>query len=463
MKNKLDKIYFKTLEILIDLTALLLINHLFISVLTNTSELVIKIVYSITFISYVLYSRIFKVSITKRSALSVNFYLLFYFLIYTLIFYFIDINVIYNINITSVIILIILILLKLILRFIYLIYTTYYVAYFGNKEEFNTLLYNYRHIQNKKTGLKKIKYFVDICKLDQETFNLNNSIYNKADIYLLSDQIDSKLKDSIVNNALTNKKYIEMIPNNFEIPLYKSKIYNYSDKLVYSVNPLGLNLEQRLVKRFFDLIVSFCVLVILSPIILLIALSIKIDSKGPIFFRQKRVTLNHKHFNIIKFRSMIDNAESSTGAIQAKDDDNRITKVGNFIRRFRLDELPQLFNVLRGEMSIVGPRALRCEEVDDFIKRDSSFSHRFSVKAGITGIAQIIGKYDTNQKDKLRLDLFYICTYSFVNDIKIIIQTFFILFDKNSSMGVINKTELVKQLEKSFSIIDTEYGSFIKN
>ena len=161
---------------------------------------------------------------------------------------------------------------------------------------------------------------------------------------------------------------------------------------------------------------------------------IKIEDGGPVFFLQNRVTKDGKIFNILKFRSMIVNADKD-GAKKAETNDNRITKVGKFIRPFRIDELPQLINIFLGDMSLVGPRPERLQNVYDYTNLYPDFDLRHRVKTGLTGYAQVYGKYNTSPADKLKMDLMYIEKYSFVLDIKLLAMTFKILFLRESTEG----------------------------
>jgi lipopolysaccharide/colanic/teichoic acid biosynthesis glycosyltransferase len=167
---------------------------------------------------------------------------------------------------------------------------------------------------------------------------------------------------------------------------------------------------------------------------LIAAIAIKLDDGGPIFFKQNRITRNGKIFNVLKFRSMIVDADKD-GAKKAEVGDDRITKVGRIIRACRLDELPQLINVLKGDMSLVGPRPERIENVYEYSNAYPEFELRHKVKGGITGYAQLYGKYNTSPKDKLNMDLIYIETYSIIQDIKLLILTIKILFMKESTEG----------------------------
>lgn len=197
----------------------------------------------------------------------------------------------------------------------------------------------------------------------------------------------------------------------------------------------GLSFEQRIMKRAMDLVISFVLLLISSPFMLLTALAIKAEDRGPALFKQERVTLDGKKFQIYKFRSMIVDAEKDGARFSSKNDD-RITKVGKFIRATRLDELPQLLNILKGDMSVVGPRPERQQYIEEFCKETPEFIYRLKVKAGLTGYAQIYGKYNTTPLDKLKLDLMYIESYSIFMDIRLIFLTLKIMFMKESTEGV---------------------------
>ena len=195
--------------------------------------------------------------------------------------------------------------------------------------------------------------------------------------------------------------------------------------------------EFHFIKRFFDIIISFTVLVILSPILLLTALAIKITDNGPVFYKQKRLTLNGKVFNVLKFRSMrVDAEKDGVARLSTGTKDNRITPIGRFIRKVRLDELPQLFNILGGSMSIVGPRPERPEIAKQYEKELPEFALRLQAKAGLTGYAQIYGKYNTTPYDKLEMDLLYISNPSLLQDLKIIFATIKIIFLPESTEGV---------------------------
>ena len=189
------------------------------------------------------------------------------------------------------------------------------------------------------------------------------------------------------------------------------------------------------VKRIIDILLSAMALILLSWLFLILCIAIKIDSRGPILFKQKRVGIHKTHFMIYKFRSMRVDSEK-TGAQLAKKNDDRITPVGHVIRSLHIDELPQLFNILKGDMAFVGPRPERPEIAELYKKSIPEFDFRLKMKAGLTGYAQVFGKYSTTPYDKLKLDLTYIENYTFALDLMIIIQTVKILFQKENSEGL---------------------------
>lgn len=218
-----------------------------------------------------------------------------------------------------------------------------------------------------------------------------------------------------------------MIRNSESIDLFDSPL------LLFRNN--GLTYRQMFVKRAMDLVFSLVGIFLASPIMLVIAVCIKAYDHGPVFYRQKRQTIGGREFYILKFRSMIVDSERH-GARLAKAHDDRITPVGKVIRRLHFDELPQLFNILKGDMALVGPRPERKEITEEYSKAIPEFSFRLKVKAGLTGYAQVYGQYNTIPYDKLKLDLTYITSYSLWLDIKLMILTVKILFQKEKSAGV---------------------------
>lgn len=197
-----------------------------------------------------------------------------------------------------------------------------------------------------------------------------------------------------------------------------------------------LTMEQRFVKRMIDIMCSCILLVISSPFMLLTAAAIKLYDGGPVLYKQIRCTISGREFSIMKFRSMRTDAEKDGVARLAKKNDGRITPIGRFIRKVRLDELPQLFNILKGDMSFIGPRPERPEIISQYVEIMPEFAYRMKVKAGLAGYAQVYGKYNTTPYDKLKLDLTYIENYSIWLDIKLMLLTLKILFWPDSTEGV---------------------------
>jgi exopolysaccharide biosynthesis polyprenyl glycosylphosphotransferase len=196
-------------------------------------------------------------------------------------------------------------------------------------------------------------------------------------------------------------------------------IVNYKNKSLYY-----------LIKQTFDITISLFALLFLSPLFVLVSLLIKLDSPGPIFYKQERIGVNGQPFSIIKFRTMKNDAEKN-GPQWANQNDSRITKIGYYLRKYRIDELPQFINIAAGDMSLIGPRPERLVFIEEFEKELPDFRNRLQVKPGITGWAQIHGGYELTPKEKLEFDLYYIFNHSLVLDIKIMMKSIpVILFAK---------------------------------
>ena len=185
----------------------------------------------------------------------------------------------------------------------------------------------------------------------------------------------------------------------------------------------GFTSTQRFVKRLMDVFFAALGMVVALPFIILIILAVKLCDMGPVLYKQQRLTKNGRVFWLYKFRSMIVDAEKQCGARLSADDDHRVTPVGKVLRKLRLDELPQLWNIIKGDMSIVGPRPERPEIANRYQKEMPEFEYRLRVKAGLTGLAQTVGRYNTTAYDKLKMDLAYITNYSVLQDIKLIFMT----------------------------------------
>ena len=284
--------------------------------------------------------------------------------------------------------------------------------------------------------MKTIKERYDISKglsVDHHNMDEIKAEIDRFEAVLICD-FEKSLKDEVLRYTYATGKRIYLLPSANDIVInnsYQSQIF---DTPVLICRNRGLSFEQMIIKRAMDIIVSGIGIIVSSPIMIIIALAIKLCDGGPILFKQNRVTRNGRIFNVLKFRSMIVDADKD-GAAKATDNDKRITPVGRVIRAIRMDELPQLFNILKGDMSLVGPRPERTENVHEYVSKYPEFNLRHKVKGGLTGYAQVYGKYNTSPQDKLNMDLIYIENYSIFLDIKLLIMTVKILFMKESTEG----------------------------
>jgi exopolysaccharide biosynthesis polyprenyl glycosylphosphotransferase len=227
-----------------------------------------------------------------------------------------------------------------------------------------------------------------------------------------------------------------MMPKIPDVLIKGSVQLHLFDTPLYMTREYALSFGQRFWKRAVDVVCSLILLIVTSPIFLVTAAAIHLYDKGPVFYKQVRCTMDQKEFKIIKFRSMRVDAEKDGVARLAAQNDDRITPIGHFIRKVRIDELPQLINILQGDMSFIGPRPERPEIIAQYVEEMPEFVFRMKVKAGLAGYAQIYGKYNTTPYDKLKLDLTYIQNYSFWLDIKLMLLTLKILLTPESTEGV---------------------------
>ncbi len=218
-----------------------------------------------------------------------------------------------------------------------------------------------------------------------------------------------------------------------------AKYMTLDDKSLVMHVAKDLTMEQRIVKRLMDLGVSLIALILTSPIMLGCALAIKLEDGGKVFYKQKRLTKYGRVFEVYKFRTM---KEENSIHKSVTADDDRITKVGKLLRKYRIDELPQMLNILKGDMTVVGPRPEMLENVEKYTGELPEFSYRLRMKAGLTGLAQISGKYNTSPKDKLVMDLMYIENYSIWQDLKLIFQTITVFFKASESTEAFGAEEL---------------------
>ena len=247
--------------------------------------------------------------------------------------------------------------------------------------------------------------------------------------------VASQLRNQILKYCYGKSVRIYITPKISDIIIRSAESLHLFDTPLVLARNTGLSFEQRVIKRFMDIVLSLTALAVLFPVYLTTAVAIKLYDNGPIMFCQNRCTKDGQVFQIYKFRSMIIDAEKEGESVPATENDLRITPVGRIIRKVRIDELPQIFNILKGDMSIVGPRPERIEHVEKYTKEIPEFEYRLKVKGGLTGYAQVYGKYNTSAYDKLKLDLMYIQNYSLLLDIQIILKTIKILFMKESTEG----------------------------
>ena len=248
--------------------------------------------------------------------------------------------------------------------------------------------------------------------------------------------VHSEMRNRILKYCYAKEIRVYITPKVSDILLRNAEPLHMFDTPLMLVRGSGLTIGQKFFKRLTDIVISLIMIVIASPFMLVAAILIKSYDHGPVLFKQKRLTEGRKEFYVYKFRSMIVDAEKDGVARLASANDSRITPVGKFIRATRMDELPQLFNILKGDMSIVGPRPERPEIAEEYEKEIPEFAYRLKVKAGLTGYAQIYGKYNTTAYDKLKLDLMYIEGYHILIDFKLILTTIKIIFMKESTEGV---------------------------
>ncbi len=286
-----------------------------------------------------------------------------------------------------------------------------------------------------------------------------NEIFTEIDKYeaVLICDFEKTIQNKVLRYCYATRKRVYFLPSSNDIILHNSLQRQIFDTPILVCHSSGISTEQAIIKRIIDLLISGIGLLIASPFMIIIAIAIKAYDGGPVFFKQNRVTKNGKIFNVLKFRSMIVDADKVC-LRKATSDDDRITPVGKIIRPLRLDELPQLLNILFGDMSFVGPRPERTENVYEYTKIYPEFDLRHSVKGGLTGYAQIYGKYNTSPQDKLNMDLIYIEKYSLLLDIKLIVMTIKILFQRESTEGFSEEDSAVGEIAKSLKAKDTTKG-----
>ena len=300
----------------------------------------------------------------------------------------------------------------------------------------------------RKFESRKDKY--DICKCMSVSKGIPAicaEVEERYDAIVLGD-IDVTSRNTIYKYCYGKGIRVYILPKISDVILGGAEEMHIFDTPIFLTREYALTIEQRFIKRAIDIICSAILLVFASPIMLLTAIVIKLYDGGPVIYKQIRCTKDMREFGIMKFRSMRVDAEKDGVARLASKNDSRITPIGKFIRKVRIDELPQLINILKGDMSFIGPRPERPEIISQYVEIMPEFLFRTKVKAGLAGYAQVYGKYNTTPYDKLKLDLTYIENYSVWMDIKLMLLTLKILFWPDSTEGV--ETQQVTAFKEEF-------------
>lgn len=270
----------------------------------------------------------------------------------------------------------------------------------------------------------------------EEMADFIRSEFPKYDAICLMDSIPIATRELIQRAIIEMNLEFYVVPAMYELSFSRVRLTLFDDVMVFHVNPDEIDRTAAFFKRALDLSLSACMLAILALPMALIALVVKLTSRGPVFYRQERLTRGKRSFQMIKFRTMIPDAERETGPVLAERDDPRVTPIGRFLRATRLDELPQLINVLKGEMSIVGPRPERPFFVEQYERQIPNYHQRFLVKAGMTSLSHVYGRYSTDIRDRTLYDLLYLKNYSLKLDLRIILLTTRIVCLREAAEGL---------------------------
>lgn len=287
-----------------------------------------------------------------------------------------------------------------------------------------------------KFATRKDKYRVNKCMhIKRGIGEICEEIETGYDAVVLWD-IPAEVRNKIYKYCFGKNIRVYIMPKIPDILIKGAEQLHLFDTPILLTREYVLSVEQRMAKRLIDFVCALILCIVASPIMLITAVAIKLYDGGPVLYKQVRCTRDMKEFYILKFRSMRTDAEKDGVARLASKHDDRITPIGRFIRMVRIDELPQLFNILKGEMTFIGPRPERPEIIRQYLEEMPEFVFRTKVKAGLAGYAQVYGKYNTTPYDKLKLDLFYIENYSVWLDIKLMLLTLKILFKPESTEGI---------------------------
>ena len=276
---------------------------------------------------------------------------------------------------------------------------------------------------------------------------------DEAEIVFLAG-VESELRSSIIKECVVRGIQCYIMPRVGDIIMYGADQMHTFSVPFMRVTGASPNLEYLFIKRAIDIAASLAGIIVLCPFMLVTAIVIKLYDGGPVLYKQTRLTKGHKEFKVLKFRSMRVDAEKDGVARLSTEHDDRITPVGKIIRKIRFDELPQLFNILKGDMTIVGPRPERPEIASQYEKEIPSFGLRLQVKAGLTGYAQVYGRYNTEPYDKLKMDLIYINNMSLGEDIRLMFATVKILFLPESTEGIADGQTTASHAEVEVSPVE---------
>ena len=270
------------------------------------------------------------------------------------------------------------------------------------------------------------------------------NLFPKVDLVCLDSQLTGEEKKYFLRKSIEENKQVLMIPSLEDILLMGAQLDRIDDRPILRLDSFRLTPRQQIVKRAFDLVLSFILLLLLSPLFVLIAVLIKLTSRGPVFYVQERLGEGGVPFKLLKFRSMVVDAEEQINLCWHKQM-IRVSRSGKVLRALRIDELPQLVNIFLGQMSFVGPRPERKFFVEQFEETLPEYRYRMLVKPGLTGLAQVLGRYTTEVDDKLRYDLFYIRSYSLLLDLQILLLTLRVIISPNNARGTDEIAKTVSQ------------------
>ncbi len=262
---------------------------------------------------------------------------------------------------------------------------------------------------------------------------VNSSRAADVDVFLICSSVGQKERELVLSYGLEESKLVMMVPGIYEILLQQAKMVSAGDVPIIQLQGILGEGGFHLVKRILDIAIVLVASPIALPLSILIGLAVKMDSPGPVFYTQQRAGMKGKTFNLFKFRTMVKDAERKSGPVMAEEGDTRITRVGRFLRRTRLDEIPQFYNVLKGDISLVGPRPERPHFIKEFTGAMPEYDYRHQIQGGLTGLAQVEGNYTTDPANKLRYDLFYAQKNSLVMDLAIMLRTARVMLQRKKS------------------------------